>query len=471
MHMHPIDSDLERVLSFNMPAPFGFGQHPDFEAKYRAARAQAHKWRGDDFKKLDEAIMGKEVSLSGLADSRHPEVHLIPRNDFLYVVDGWGDAIGFERTAFPFSSTDFYVDIDDEKSLFYEFGHSEAFFRLGKINQLGYLVPPRPEEWDKEINISYLVPQFPHTRWIHSLLVAILMEVILARNGFAKEERNPMVLAAGSHDVAIPAGGDSIKRVDPKNLHEEDNFSWVLERYGLAKKWAKQFGFSLTLAKEWVRGKGVFGRLLDAIDKICYTALDCLYLGTIQPGQVRNLCLKYPLIMDVWQDIRFTPDKNNIFFDRPERLYRLLLLRAYEYQELLFNPYCRSIDIFLKKLVKPLYKKGVITKEQLITNDDQWLMGVLKEHCPKEIEHYIELEKLTWRKFDTAEERRKYCKKFKVKADHTEHIAGFDTGLDWLTLKRGEIMPLRQAISRAKVKLLEEVVASTVGYYVYYKRP
>ena len=469
MHMHPIDSDLERVLSFNMPAPFGFGQHPDFEAKYRAARAQAHKWRGDDFKKLDEAIGGKEVSLSNLADSRHPEVHLIPRNDFLYVVDGWGDAIGFERTAFPFSSTDFYVDIDDEKSLFYEFGHSEAFFRLGKINQLGYLVPPRPEEWDKEINISYLVPQFPHTRWIHSLLVAILMEVILARNGFAKEERNPMVLAAGSHDVAIPAGGDSIKRVDPKNLSEEENFAWVLEHYGLTKRWSKQFGFDIALAKGWVKSRGIIGKLLDVIDKICYAALDCYHLGSVRPGQVRDFCLCHPLVMDVWQNIRFNLDKTNFGFSHPECLFRFLLLRAYEFQELLFNPYSRALDLFLKKLAQPLYEKGIITKEQLLTRGDDWLEQVLNQYYPQEIKLIIEPEKLSWAKFETVEEQREFCLKSRDRVDHTERITGFTTGLNWPVWNRGKLTPLKKVISRDKIELLEGVVASTRGYYVYYR--
>jgi len=447
----------EKVLMLSSsPAPFGFGQHPKFERSFNR-----HKERFS---------LGKEISLSRLADSRHPEVFIIPRDRFLYVVDDWGDTIGFERTIFPFSSTDFYVDLDKE-GLFHEFGRSEPFSRLGRISQLGYLVPPRPEEWDEEISIVYIVPQFHHPRWLHSLLVAILMELILARNGFSQEERAPIVLTAGCHDIATPAGGDSIKRVDPKSLHEEEGFAWVLERHGLSQRWAEQFGFNLAVAKDWVKGKRLFGRLLDATDKLAYTALDCYYVGLQRPGQIRNLCLKYPLIMDVWQDIQFTPDRSRFFFTQTERLFQFLLLRAYEFQELLFNPYSRTLDLFLKKLVRPLYKRGIITKEQLLTQSDEWLERTLNKYYPQEIKCYIEPEELAWKKFATARERQEFCQKSGVKVDHLERIAGFTTGLDWLTFKGGKIIPLRQAVSRTKVRLLEEVMASTRGYYVYYKRP
>jgi len=302
-------------------------------------------------------------------------------------------------------------------------------------------------------------------------LVAILIELILARNGFSQEERAPIVLTAGCHDIATPAGGDSIKRVDPKSLHEEEGFAWVLERHGLSQRWAEQFGFNLAVAKDWVKGKRLFGRLLDATDKLAYTALDCYYVGLQRPGQIRNLCLKYPLIMDVWQDIQFTPDRSRFFFTQTERLFQFLLLRAYEFQELLFNPYSRTLDLFLKKLVRPLYKRGIITKEQLLTQSDEWFERTLNKYYPQEIKCYIEPEELAWKKFATARERQEFCQKSGVKVDHLERIAGFTTGLDWLTFKGGKIIPLRQAVSRTKVRLLEEVMASTRGYYVYYKRP
>lgn len=458
---------IDDVTKFQSPAPFNFGQHPDFEAKYLAARAQAHEWKGDDFKKLHEAIMGKEVPLSSFADSRHPEVYLIPRNDFLHVVDKWDDAIGFEQTVFPFSSTDFYVDIDKQGSVFYEIAHTAAFQRLSGISQLGYLVPPRPKEWDRSISIAYLIPPFSHNRWIHSLLVAMIVEILLARNGFSKKERIPMVLTAGFHDIAIPAGGDSVKRVDPSNLGEEKSFVWVIKHYGLDKRWQEQFGFDLALAERWVAGKEPFGQLLDFVDKICYTALDCFHLGMQREGKVRTLCLKYPLVMDVWQDI-ITLDGNNFVFSKPENLFNFLLFRAYEFQELLFNPYSRALDLFLKKMVQPLYRKRIITREQLLTKEDNWLQQVLEQYYPRQIKWYIEPEELFWKKFKRVKGQKMFCRQLGRRLDHIEHISEFNTGLDFPVLDQGKVIPLREAIPQQKIKLLENITASRKGYYVYY---
>src|SRR3989344_5328417 len=335
-------------------APEGFGAHPDFLKDFNSYREKIGTlpWN---------LLMGEEISLSALADPRHPEVFVIPRDRHLSVVDEWGDVIGFMQTRFPFSSTDFYANLTEGKGVFGELFHCNPFYRLGDIVQLGYLVPPHPDDWLDDQRIAYMVPAFRHTRWVHSLVAAILLEVILARNGFSGKEKDPAVLTVACHDVAMPAGGDSVKRVDPENLDEEKNFSWVMEKSGLVEKWAKRFGFQLDLAQQWVRNEGLFGRLLDVVDKLSYTALDCYAIGRERPGKIRSLCAVFPLIMDVWQDIRFTEDRTAFAFTNAQRLFNFLLLRAYEHDEFLFNPYSRALDLFLKKKVQPLYDAGFIT--------------------------------------------------------------------------------------------------------------
>jgi len=468
---------IDDISRFRQPAPDGFGQHPDFDFKKyqreacsvlgkreRARDLETAEKRTYEFMEISEK---RKLSLSTLFNPVHPEVFLIPRNRFFHVVDEWDDDIGFERTVFPFSSTDFYVDVDKEGSVFYEIVHNPAFQRLAGISQLGYLVPPRPKEWDKNVSIAYLTPQFPHNRWIHSLLVAIIMEAILARNGFSKEERIPVVLAAGFHDIAIPAGGDSVKRVDPENLGEEENFAWLVRRYNLDKRWQEQFDFNLASAEEWIAGKGSFGQLLDFIDKISYTALDCFHLGVQRKGRVRSLCLKNPLVMDVWQDIVAT-GQESFAFSNSDNLFNFLLLRAYEFQELLYNPYSRALDLFLKKMVQPLYRKKIITKEQLLTQDDSWLKQVLENHYPGQIKWYVEPEELSWKKFRTEKEQEEFRKRLGSRLDHAECISEFDTGLDFPVLKGDRVIPLRKAISPKRTMLLERVAGSMKGYYVYY---
>lgn len=463
-----MDSEIP-FSNLNSPAPLGFGDHP----KVRRALERHHrdvrnpKKQKSLHRKMWKRIKDKGVPVQRFANSRHPEVFIIPRDMQRLLVEGSeGEVAAFHKMELPFSSTDFFVDID-EADLFHVFA-SNPLFRLTMVSQLGYLVPPRPDEWDKEQSIAYTVPQFRHSRWEHSLLMAMLMEVILARNGFFQKERAAKVLTAACHDIAMPAGGDSVKRVDPKALDEEENFAWVLNHYGLAEKWSGEYGFDIILAQEMVRGKGMFGRLLDVLDKISYTALDCYHVGLVRPGQIRDLCIEHPLIMDVWQDIRFTADKTKFFFLKPKRLFHFLLLRAYEYQEFLFNPYSRALDLFLKNLVQPLYDKGIITREQLLTCSDNWLEIILTKHYPGALKPIIEPELLSFQKFETEEEQQAFADRLGNKLSHTEHINGIKTGLDWLVRHWGRIIPLREAILQDEVDLLEGVARSTIGYYVYY---
>lgn len=441
-----------------------FGQHPNFDLE--TYQNDALRALSNGTQEFSSIITERELPISKLFNHLHPDIFIIPRNKFYWPIDEYGDRIGFEQISFPFSSTDFYVDEEREGGVFYEIYHARPFRRLSAISQLGYLVPPRPKEWGKEIDMTYLFPQFPQTRWIHSLLTAIIMEIVLARNNFSEKERASAVLTAGFHDIATPAGGDSTKRIDFEGLDEEKNFAWVLEYYGLDKRWEEKFGFNLADAERWVAGEGKFGPLLDFIDKISYTAIDCFYLGMNREGKVRKLCLNHPLVMDIWQDIIMLDGK--FIFSNHENLFNFLLLRMYEFQELLYNPYSRVLDLFLKNLAEPLYRKGIITREQLLTEDDNWLHTVLEKHYPGKMSWIIEPEKLSWKKFSTEEEQKKFCKKLGPCLSHAERIFKFNTGLDFPVLNEGEVIPLREALPKEKTEMLEKIAASMMGYYVYY---
>jgi len=453
------------------PQPlFGFGRHPSFQRDYNKAMETFYSKRDQmSFEESYEVVSGKTLCVSEFHNPKHPEVFLIPRDQHIKVVDEYGDRIGIMQTMFPFSSTDFYVDFfETPGSVFYELYHAIPFIRLGGIAQLESLVPPRPDDWDKEIEVCYCLPPFSHTRWLHSLITAILMELVLANNGFSKEERAPIVLTAGSHDIATPAGGDTIMRLGPE-MDEEKNFSWVMRKYGLDETWTSLFGFDLNLAQKWVKGQGVMGKLLDIVDKMSYTAIDCYRLGQIREGNVRNICLENPLLMDVWQDVRLTKDRQKVYFLNPESLFNLLLLRVYEFKELLLNPYARMVDFLVEKLTKPFYKKGDITREDLLTWKDEDLFRVLQEKYPEKNIALLEPEQMEWRVFETKEQMQKAVSDLGNRVDHTEHLDGFSSGLDWLVLgKKNELKKLRETIGQKKVKIIEEVIESTKGYYVYY---
>lgn len=447
--------------------PKHFGWHPDLSAQIKSIQRRARKTG-------NAALMwGKHVALKDLEDERHPEVTVIPSGQYLDVLDCGEDHIEIMKIRLPFSSTDFYAELyEHDGTVFYELWHAEPFIRLSRVSQLGYLVPPRPEDWDPNQNILYLPPTFSHTRSTHSLLVACLMEVVLARNGFGQKERDPVVLMAGCHDIAMPAGGDPIQAMDPDELDEEKNFSLVLTRYGLDRRWEEMFGFNLEEAQEWVVNGGLFGQLLDVVDKIAYTALDCFHVGRARPGRIRDFCLEHPLLMDVWEDIRFTKDRKRFGFVSPERLYDFLKLRALEHTEFLQNPEARRVDLTLVRLLKPLYEKGEITKEDLLFGDNDWLEAELGRRFPDRVRSYVEPDLLGWKSFRTEEERDEFCRSLgEDRVERTEEILPFRPGLHLPVLTRdGTVHQLREVLAPERVAELEQLAQGRVGYTVYYYR-
>lgn len=227
-----------------------FGTHPEIVKFIR------------ENEKSGKFVIPATAELSEFYSPRHPEVYLIPRDRYITVVDQWDDALGYFELPVRFSSYNFYQDFDFEGGIFNELYHTDAFWRLGDISQLGYLHSPKPINFPADVKIYYMTRQFPHTRWIHSLFTGMLAYVVLARNGFPLEQIKPFALAAACHDIAMPAGGDSVTRVDRQKLSEENNFSKIIKKNGLDKKWKKKFGFNLKEAEDWVRGHGAWGKLL-----------------------------------------------------------------------------------------------------------------------------------------------------------------------------------------------------------------
>ncbi|MDD5750321.1 MAG: hypothetical protein PHU56_01560 [Candidatus Pacebacteria bacterium] len=438
------------------PLP-GFGQHPGFQKAFQEWQQQVK--RGE----IPEAVSLDSILSLG-------RVHLVPRDRYVEIIDSFGDKIATgspDIAILPFSSYDLLADVYEDT--FFKELLGQPFFRLGGISQLGYLVPPKPDNWKSDTAMIYPAPYFSHTRWAHSRLVAFLMEAILAKHDYTEQERLPVVLASAYHDIATPAGGDSVKRVDPAGLDEEENFEWALRHYGLAQRWSDEYGFDMEKAKGWVNGRELFGRVLDVVDRMAYTALDCYYVGSSRPCDVRSVGLKNPLTMDVWQDLKFNDGRSDFAFTDPDRLFHFLLFRAYEHKDLLTNPYSRAMDSLLQQLVKPLYDKGTITREQLLLGDDNWLNSVLQEHYPdKNVWCFIEPERLDWKKFDSLEELQTFCSGRKQAVDHVEYMKGFDTGLSIGAHSDAKIVPVRDLLKDEQVGELEEISRQTKGYYAYF---
>lgn len=410
---------------------------------------------------IDWSSLTKVVPLSNFFKPAHPEVFLIPPKFYHQVVDEWGDYIGISQMFMPFSSFNFYVELE-EGGVFNAIYCNPKFCRLGGISQLGYLCPPRPDGTSESSKIYYQISSFKNTRWGHSFLTGILAELVLAKNGFSRQDRYAFVIAAACHDIATPAGGDSVIRLDPPKLSEELNFRLVME--DVAGKWSEQFGFDLDLAVQWVINKGPFGVLLDVLDKMAYTAYDAYY-ATCVPGicsRIRKLCQKHPRIMNIWQDIRFDGEK--VWFVSPNRLYYFLLLRAYLFSDVYYHPRCRALDNVLYNQVKKYYYPDLWKK--LITWSDADLHAwLLEKGEPEKILRSPDI--LKWRKFSTEEEAHNYSRRVK-NFSHFDQIKPFKTGLDWLVNDGSTFVKIQSVLSSKRIEFLEHLSRCHAGWYVYY---
>jgi hypothetical protein len=441
------------------------GLHPALMVKQQKAKESSDSlisWWNTEWK----------IEVNNFYSPLHPNVYIIPRDRPINLVDEFGDAAGYRQIMLPFSSTDFYVDVDEDE-LFVDLTDNNAFFRLGGISQLGYLVP-HSKLMTEGHRIYYRTPIFPHTRGHHSLLTAVFADVILARNGLSFSKRAPIVLAAGSHDIAMPTGGDSVKRISPE-LDEEKSYAYVIERSGLHLLWQK-YGFDLAEAFKWVNGEGLVGRFIDVIDKMSYTALDNYHLvhhlnaSDSSFNEMIDLVTKQPLIMDVWQDVRIDFEREIIYFVDPERLYSFLLLRALEHKLLLYDSRSRALDFYLEKRVRVLYESGELTRDNLLTMSNRELETLLEQRFPNKILlGLLSPDDLKWKKFATKQEQLDFAQQLGDKVDHPDDVKGFKAGLDWLVASSGRYVPLYELITKEQKEKIEHCIEANKGFYVYYQ--
>lgn len=492
--------EFGEVIVGDPPPPPGFGHHPNVTAEAKANR-QLLEERTEQMLRdvaagsLDAATyfewqrrlqFGKGVSVTQFFDQRHPGVCLIPARQLQMVHDRSDDVINYALFLMRlwFSSHDFYIEEDGwlDEAL-----NTAPFWRTGDLGQLGYLVAPLPVALNPWEEISFMDEPFRHTRWIHARLSAAMADVLLARLGFSFVERAPIVLAVAYHDVATPAGGDPIKRIDPAHLDEELNFAWVLQQHGLDKKWERQFGFDLRQAAAWVRNEGMPGFLLDFLDKLSYVTLDCHELGLQRDGQTRRFCLEHQLFADVWLDLQCSEDRQRLAFTDPRRLYDFLMARAHVSSELYYNPFARTYDYLLTDVVGELYRRGLVSWQDLVTWNKSELLRKVKEIVESKrsiirafrdladlIPHILEPQQLAFQWFPTREERDAFAAVLGDRLHHLDETKPFKTGLDWPVFtspdERQSIAPLRSFLSEQQIFELEWLARSRAGYYAYYHR-
>lgn len=448
-----------------IPPPRYFGFHPGYQTAFRRAQQNAQS-----IEERFHAMRGAEVPVTDFCDSRHPETILIPRNRPLMATDTWGE-YAVPRLPFFFSSHEFWINQDEHplwKAL-----HHPSLFRMQGISQLGALLPAQQE---LDARLVYPFMPFRHSRWLHLMLAAAMADVLLARAGWDLTRRSAPVLTVATHDIALPAGGDTVKRIDPEILDEEAAYASTMDDWGLGSAWRDPFNFDLSQAAEWVLNKGFIGQLLDIVDKLSYVTYDCYYLGYAAPGSVRSWCIRHPLVMNVWLDCRCSADERVWGFTNPQRLFNFLMLRALEHSELLLNPASRFLDTHLAKFVRPLYQNGQITAQMLRQwTDDQLIRFLEEQHAGSNVAlNYVEPHAFAWKRFGSPVERQAFVDRCGHTIDHCEDRTGFNTGLEWPVFTdatRTQWKPLHACLTRHERALLEHQSQTIAGYYAYWKRP
>lgn len=333
--------------------------------------------------------------------------------------------------------------------------------------------------------------EYTHTRFDHSLGVALVSEEILKRNGFPQEDINLGIIAGLTHDNGLPAYGDATKKIDPEALDEETHCWESLGKKG--QNYVKNLGISREMLEPIIRNEGIRGQVLDISDRITYTMKDLhitisetddIYSPTLDP---RLLPIRYLLshglnIGNIYKEIGVDRKKQEVFFNNPKHLNIFLLLRAHLHQMLYLNPINQGRDLFIKHLIEPMYSRTgdkPLNPEILRNMTDENLLTALQRHYRKfaSIPNGLYYDLTNWypsfKKFQSVEDARAFEKKLKRKKDiaiidKPYTCKGFDPGTSYKVVnEKGNIEPFREFHHMA-AREIENIEESTKGVFVFY---
>lgn len=264
-------------------------------------------------------------------------------------------------------------------------------WRLEGINQLGFLKTP-----SSGAAIQPGASVTKTNRYLHSLDVASLASLIGHNLGLADIDLIHLVVAGLTHDMCTPAGGDSVKWVDPKAFDEDANYRGGLDKLP-REEWRdfrKRHQINLERLVETVLNQGLLGQILDISDKLAYVARDlsaCVSLGDsssvtgryIGAEALREVLKEFPQVCNIWDSV--VVQDGRLVFLYPYRLLAFLKVRATLFRVLYYHPNARVIETLVSQLlVKCLYKSGALDKETLLTMGDSELEVLLDRHYGRE---------------------------------------------------------------------------------------
>ncbi|MCL4354256.1 HD domain-containing protein [Patescibacteria group bacterium] len=369
------------------------------------------------------------------------------------------------------------------------FQASEAFpaKRLNGVRQLSFLAYVGPDP------LRQLCPEFHHTRFDHTLVVARVMEQILKINALGEKEVDKGVVAAILHDIATPALGDAAKAIDPQGLNEETHWQEMLDERGW--QYLASIGATPEEIGDIIQNKGVLGKALDIADKVTYVLKDAhaITVSPVSPfvedeytADLRQELRADPKIGNIYREAKIDKEKGEVYFEDPERLRRFLKIRAILHQKLYMHPASQGRDLKFASLLKPFYSpdgnsQKPLTPGKLRKINDEGLIRFLTSayRTPNNglgsQQFYYDL--VSWfppyyEKFESlikAESRiGELAEKPGITIVGVKECKGFKTATDYKVLNEsGEVVRFRDYDPKSAEEI-EEISRSTQGVYVYF---
>jgi HD superfamily phosphohydrolase len=269
-----------------------------------------------------------------------------------------------------------------EGGLCEELMHAFKLFRLHGIKQLGFLQTP----WFEDS--LYPQPIAEHNRFVHSLDVMVIASVIGYNLGLDEVRFNTLRMAAFTHDMGTPAGGDSVKLVNPAAFDEDLNYPQLIGRFNWEHIRTK-YKIEEELLIETILNRGLLGQILDIADKLAYVARDLhacdpyLHYGRDHYDQhglhtILTLVERYPNVCGLWDAV--SVHEGRMVITDAARLSAFLKVRTLMFRELYYHPNARFGEYLVSRvLVKSLYNSGRLTRERLLEMQDYELHMVLNE--------------------------------------------------------------------------------------------
>lgn len=253
--------------------------------------------------------------------------------------------------------------------------------RLQGVMQLGYLQAP----WFADSLYDHRVGE--HNRLVHSYDVMTIASVIGYNLGLEESKLNTLRMAAFSHDMGTPAGGDSVKFIDPEAFDEDMNYPQLLAGHDWSHIKA-EFRINEEELCQAILNKGVLGQILDIADKLAYVARDLhacrpfLEYGRKHMDQyglhsLFALIDRHPTICGLWDAVELSGEQ--VVITDTARLAAFLKARTLMFRELYYHPNARFGEYLISRvLVKALYDKGSLTREVLLSMGDRDLNATLE---------------------------------------------------------------------------------------------